>query len=695
MKTEEESIVPEIARVETEEFVSLPHREAVAYAERGWPVFPVWPTKDKNPMTSNGFKDASTDVTVIKRWWARNPYANIGIRTGKASGLFVLDVDVKNGDGFESLKKLTDVYGELPETRTHRTASGGKHYLFVCPPEEVGSSRDRIGTWLDIRCEDGYIVAPPSEIEGKRYEVLNPDVPIAEAPEWLVTLAREVKKQEPKPKAKVISEGSRNETIFREALKCKRSGMPVEDACTQMFKLNLSCDPPLEDAEVEKVVNSAYRYEVGGDVPSEILEMNEKHAVITVGSNCYVLRENICPVFNRRDFDLLSTRGFKEFYCNRFVEVDGKQRRLGDTWFSHPQRRQYVGLTFNPKTTPEGYYNLWQGFAVEPISGDCSLFLKHVEENIANGNKAVYDYIIGWMAHTVQYPDILLGTALVLRGAMGVGKGVFANQFGRLFGRHYLLLSDSGQLVGRFNGHMKDTVVLFADEAFWAGDKSAEGKLKSMITEPTLSIESKGKDIATMKNHLHMIFATNNEWSVPAGPQERRFFVVDVGEKHMKDIPYFTAVDKQMENGGREALLHYLKNYDLKNVDLRKFPQTDALMEQKMYSMTPVQKFWYQVLVDGLFVIDEGFAWNTGVIQTSKLYKAYLDFADNINIKHRASDTEFGIQLKKMLPENKITTERKTLTGTVRKNHYVFPSLKECRKAFNKFFNYEINWPAE
>jgi hypothetical protein len=63
------------------------------------------------------------------------------------------------------------------------------------------------------------------------------------------------------------------------------------------------------------------------------------------------------------------------------------------------------------------------------------------------------------MAHTVQKPDYLLGTAIVLRGAMGVGKGIFSDEFGKLFGRHYLLLSDSNQLVGRFYGHMKDIAV--------------------------------------------------------------------------------------------------------------------------------------------------------------------------------------------------------------------------------------------
>jgi len=674
------------------------HEAALMYADNGIAVFPIVPN-EKNPLTKNGFYDATTDHSVINGWFKKDPDANIGIRTGTVNGVMVVDVDCKNGkNGEVSLHELENLYGKLPETRRHSTPSGGFHLLYSIGSRAIPNSRDTIGDGLDIRADGGYVVAPPSVISDGHYEVMNPDVPVVDAPEWLIKLACVKKSVETKCAVSVvIPEGERNEHIFKFALDCKRCGISQEDATQKAFIENEKCNPQLPSPEVIKTVSSAYKY-ITSYVPVEIAQMNQTHAAIKVGGNCYVLEEVTCPLFNRPDFELLSVKGFKDFNCNRYVEIDGKKQKLGDAWFSHPNRRQYIGLTFNPKQTPEGYYNIWRGFAVEPKQGDCSLYLKHLEENIANGDKEVYDYIIAWMAHTVQHPDVLVGVAIVMRGSMGVGKGVFAEQFGKLFGRHYMLLNDSGQLTGKFNGHMKDKCLLFADEAFWAGDKAAEGKLKSMITESTINVEMKGKDVYSIKNNLHMIFATNNEWAAPAGPRERRFFIIDVGEKHIQDNPYFEAICNHMDKGGREALLHYLMNYDLSDIDLRKFPQTAALREAKLLSASPAQKFWYNVLETGClhYSIEDG--WGEGAVRTDYLHESYVGFVNNMGIKHKASDTELGMQLKKMLPADGFKKERRTVSEysrTARKNCYVFPSLAESRKAYERFINSEIDWPAE
>ena len=91
---------------------------------------------------------------------------------------------------------------------------------------------------------------------------------------------------------------------------------------------------------------------------------------------------------------------------------------------------------------------------------------------------------------------------------------------------------------------------MFADEAFGTNDRAAVAVLKMLITEPEIPIEGKGKDIVTARNFTHMIIASNAEWVVPAGLEERRFCVFDVSEAHMKDTPYFAAIDRQMKNNG-------------------------------------------------------------------------------------------------------------------------------------------------
>ena len=117
------------------------------------------------------------------------------------------------------------------------------------------------------------------------------------------------------------------------------------------------------------------------------------------------------------------------------------------------------------------------------------------------GDEKVLTYLLCWMARAVQKPNTPGEVAIVLRGGKGTGKTVFADVFGRLFGRHYSAVADAKYIVGNFNAHLRDCVVLFGDEAFWAGDRKHESVLKALITGRTLVIESKGIDAETATNN--------------------------------------------------------------------------------------------------------------------------------------------------------------------------------------------------
>src|SRR5262249_56483455 len=144
-----------------------------------------------------------------------------------------------------------------------------------------------------------------------------------------------------------------------------------------------------------------------------------------------------------------------------------------------------------------------------------------------------------------QHGERAGGVAVVLRGAEGVGKGVLARQFGRLFGAHFRHVMQAKHLVGHFNAHLQQCSVLFADEAFFAGDRAHEGILKALITEETLLVEPKGIDTFVVRNALHLIMSSNNEWVIPAGADARRFFVLDVASTYMRNLAYFAAIAKE------------------------------------------------------------------------------------------------------------------------------------------------------
>lgn len=144
------------------------HRAALAFASRGVPVFPCR-TSGKEPLTAHGFKDASTDPAVIERWYRCWPSANVAVPTGLRSGLFVVDVDRHKADGTQALAELEERFGTLPETLTVRTWSGGEHRYFRMPPQALRNSAGKLGPGLDTRGEGGYVLCPPSAIDGRAY----------------------------------------------------------------------------------------------------------------------------------------------------------------------------------------------------------------------------------------------------------------------------------------------------------------------------------------------------------------------------------------------------------------------------------------------------------------------------------------------------------------------------------------------
>jgi len=149
--------------------VSGPREAAHRYAEAGWPVFPCV-TGEKLPVTEHGFLDATTDHGQIDKWWDANGLRNVAIATG-APGPDVLDVDLREeGSGYVAYNRLKRE-GLVPDPLAIvRTPSGGMHAYYQGTDQRNGHiAREH----LDYRAQGGYVVAPPSTVGGRRYEVVS------------------------------------------------------------------------------------------------------------------------------------------------------------------------------------------------------------------------------------------------------------------------------------------------------------------------------------------------------------------------------------------------------------------------------------------------------------------------------------------------------------------------------------------
>jgi Bifunctional DNA primase/polymerase, N-terminal len=167
---------------------------ALAYARRGWPVFPVRSNRDplarKYPLTEHGKNDASSDEQVIVGWWRRWPNAVPSIVTGAPSGIVALDIDIRpDGCGFDSLDELGVT--SHPDTPTAHTPRGGCAVLFRWPGQFVKTCAGELAPHLDIRGDRGSVMLPPGP--GRFWDpTLGPDTAIAPMPAWMATANAEM-----------------------------------------------------------------------------------------------------------------------------------------------------------------------------------------------------------------------------------------------------------------------------------------------------------------------------------------------------------------------------------------------------------------------------------------------------------------------------------------------------------------------
>jgi hypothetical protein len=294
----------------------------------------------------------------------------------------------------------------------------------------------------------------------------------------------------------------------------------------------------------------------------------------------------------------------------------------------------------------------------------------------------------------VQCPEEKPGVAIVMRSdAQGVGKSRFVKYIGSLLGRHFRTVTHGRHIHGNFNTHLKDTLMLFGDEAVWGGDRRTESILKQLITEPNMIIEMKGKDVFEVRSFLRLMLATNSEWAAPVSLTDRRYFVLDVSTEKRNDFDFFRKLQHEQDNGGREALLQVLMDFDLSDFEVRNIPETPARLEQKFLSMEPIEKWWTAVLSDENFLIGGRILESDEINRKAKsdLLESFNEYTKEHKPTHRNWEARrFCCQFKKLVS---FTLDKRTGSG---QREFEFPSTNECKNYFIEKYSlssevFEIN----
>lgn len=463
-------------------------------------------------------------------------------------------------------------------------------------------------------------------------------------------------------------------------------------------------------------------------VDARVAEFNRKYMVVNDSGKAVIYEPAHDPILNRRYYRRMDFSDLYKLYLNDTVltGVDKKGEptysQVAQVWARHKDRKQFIGgVTFNPSGSHNdpSTLNLWQGFAIKPKPGSWVRMKSHILEVICDGNRELYDYVLNWAARMVQFPAQRGEVAIVMKGVEGSGKGTLASALRRIMGQHALKISNSKHLTGNFNAHLRDCVFLFADEAFFAGDKAHVGVLKSIITEDSLTIEAKYANAMETPNYLHLMMASNEDWVVPAGPEARRFLVLVTAKTKVRNFPYFDAIRVEMESGGYEAMLHDLMQHDLTGFNVRDVPDTDGLQEQKKLSLDTSAAWWVDCLHRGYVYrsklgLEKHFGEWREIETTEVLYNSYTEFAKAKNERHMMARETFGKFMvlmggKYTQPRNVVVGEHMTdvltnqygdtkrqaaLIEKARATGYRVGALEEARNAFTSSTNLIFEWEA-
>jgi hypothetical protein len=265
--------------------------QVLAYAKRGWRVFPLWWIARGNPVcmcsskkctspgkhpiaacAKRGCLDATTDEATIREWWRRYPDANVGIATG--GRLAVIDIDPKSGgtDGFD---ELVAKHGRIPDTIECLTGGGGRHlYVEVPAGRTIANSASVLAPGVDVRGEGGYVVAPPSDhVSRGRYvweasgDPADGVMPWVLSGAWLEALSPTTRTASTTRQMPVLTElvdVARNSTLFgtgRSMLAAHATEASIREALHAINRQQ--CVPPMDAGEVDQVVANVMRKEPG------------------------------------------------------------------------------------------------------------------------------------------------------------------------------------------------------------------------------------------------------------------------------------------------------------------------------------------------------------------------------------------------------------------------------------------------
>lgn len=248
--------------------------------------------------------------------------------------------------------------------------------------------------------------------------------------------------------------------------------------------------------------------------------------------------------------------------------------------------------------------NLWGGWPTTPKSGCCDELIELLrylcsEEDDPNG---IFMWVLKWLAYPIQHPGAKMKTALVFHGPQGAGKNMFFEAVKAIYGR-YGLVVDQDAIEDKFNSIFSARLFLIADEVVARQELyHTKNKLKGFITGDTIRINPKNLAAREERNHLNMVFLSNESQPLILEEDDRRYAVIWTPEKLPPDM--YAKIKREIDNGGVAALHDFLLMLPLGDFAPHTLPpMTKAKRELVDMSMNSTERFWHNFksgLIEGI-----------------------------------------------------------------------------------------------
>lgn len=648
--------------------------------------------KQSWPLNWKHLRVGRTSLNDIDRYIAK--FTNVALVTSKTNNLLVVDCDTDHAVALveEQLAPHIDL-----DTIPQAVGSKGRHFYFAfhdafvdtkpkTDERECGGVQQRIninGTGIDLVTN---INAPPSinYRSGKPYKWLNKSI-IEQSPppmpepfvEWLADHIKKHKKTKKTSTNRIDGKSywpktttkKRNEVLFNSSLIDARKGENLETVLSKALKwaADHAGDDPMADAEIEKTVNSAFSYVQEEDMQKVEVrnDMNSKWVHVPHGRQVSFYRKGINARTGQVEYSIYGKEPFKDIHLIHPCPWNPKTT-IADEWLRDPLHNMaFKGTVFEPgldtgliEYDDGNALNIWPGFTVNSIQDDdvFELFADWYVKAVLCCNDSTYaNWLLNWLAYTVQHPDKSGGSAIVLIGPQATGKTTFQEVLRGLFGSASFNFSQAGMITGRFLSHLRTVCICnFDDAPFECFTHDQLSLLRAMITGEVLTIEPKFQEvIKDIPSYLHLTFTSNFNFTIGINPfgLERRFFIIEPDVEYQNDNlkhPYYKRnkklwnefYAKVMTVKGLSAVLHGLQNRELGDFDPKPALETKWLRSEKKAQAGHIKVFLDEhinELKGGLDVTDllakdnsEGDSYQTGYYyDRDKFFNYYRKWCKN------------------------------------------------------------------